>query len=106
MAGPVALLMPVPGKDLSLVWPAEYAILLAWFALGAHLRDRPQRARRASPQGAVGRPVQGDRRCVQRVRNRRLRSDDVGSATRNLSSATLGRRGPAWPLHRSPRVRP
>jgi basic amino acid/polyamine antiporter, APA family len=25
----------VPGTDISLVWPSEYVILLAWFALGA-----------------------------------------------------------------------
>jgi basic amino acid/polyamine antiporter, APA family len=38
----ITLLMLVPGTDISLVWPAEYVILLAWFALGAHLREPPK----------------------------------------------------------------
>jgi APA family basic amino acid/polyamine antiporter len=31
----VILLTLIPGTDISLVWPSEYVILLAWFALGA-----------------------------------------------------------------------
>jgi APA family basic amino acid/polyamine antiporter len=31
----VILLTLVPGTDISLVWPSEYAILLVWVVLGA-----------------------------------------------------------------------
>jgi APA family basic amino acid/polyamine antiporter len=31
----VILLTLVPGTDISLVWPSEYIILLAWFVLDA-----------------------------------------------------------------------
>jgi basic amino acid/polyamine antiporter, APA family len=31
----VILLTLVPGTDISLLWPAEYIILLVWVALGA-----------------------------------------------------------------------
>jgi basic amino acid/polyamine antiporter, APA family len=48
----VILLMLVPGTDISLVWPAEYVILLAWFALGALIyaivpKERDEQALRA-----------------------------------------------------------
>jgi basic amino acid/polyamine antiporter, APA family len=35
MAALVILLSLVPGTDISLVWPAEYVILVIWFVLGA-----------------------------------------------------------------------
>ncbi len=39
MGGVVAVLVIVlslvPGTDISLVWPAEYVILVVWFVLGA-----------------------------------------------------------------------
>ncbi|MEJ7816179.1 MAG: hypothetical protein WKF53_13485, partial [Rubrobacter sp.] len=45
----VILLTLVPGTDISLVWPSEYVILLAWFALGAIIyaiapKERDERA--------------------------------------------------------------
>lgn len=29
------IILSVPGTDLSIVWPHEYAILVAWLVLGA-----------------------------------------------------------------------
>ena len=45
----VILLTLVPGTDISLVWPSEYIILLAWFVLGAIIyafapKERDERA--------------------------------------------------------------
>ena len=36
-AAAVICLALVPGTNMSLVWPGEYIVLLAWFALGAVL---------------------------------------------------------------------
>jgi APA family basic amino acid/polyamine antiporter len=48
----VIVLMWVSGTDIFLVWPAEYVILLAWFALGALIyaiapKERDEQALRA-----------------------------------------------------------
>jgi APA family basic amino acid/polyamine antiporter len=52
VAGLVILLSLVPGTDISLVWPAEYVILVVWFLLGALIyaiapKERDEQALRA-----------------------------------------------------------
>jgi Amino acid permease len=59
----VILLTLVPGTDISLAWPSEYVILLAWFALGTVIYAiAPQGARRTRSRGLGGRPVREARR--------------------------------------------
>ena len=51
MAVLVKLLILVPGTDISLVLPAEYVILLAWFALGALIYAIAPKSVTSKPSG-------------------------------------------------------